>query len=147
MLWARFGHWCAQRGVPLMSGLIYRHLYRRFGLEIAFDKAMGGGLYIAHTQGCVLSFAEVGENCTVISAVTIGRRNKHAFPVLGDNVLIGAGARVLGGIKVGDNARIGANAVVLKDVPADSTAIGIPAKIVQKPRANGTLRELFESGG
>ena len=98
---------------------------------------MGGGLYIVHPRGTTVVPAHMGENCSIIAAVTIGMRNEHGFPTIGKNVFIGAGARVLGAITLGDNAQIGANAVVIKDVPANATAVGIPAKVIavngQKP--------------
>lgn len=131
MFWFRFGAWCTQKRIPLMKGLIYRHLYRNFGLEIDPGAEVGGGLYIAHTVGCVIHASRIGQNCSIISAVTIGMRNKWEFPEIDDNVFIGAGARVLGGIHIGEGAVIGANAVVIDHVPAGATAVGIPAKILK----------------
>ena len=138
MLWFRFGGWCANHHIPLMKGIIYRHLIRTYGLEISPGADVGGGLYIAHTVGCVLSAEHIGENCSIISVVTIGMRNRWEFPVIGDGVFIGAGARVLGGIRVGNGAVIGANAVVIDDVPDGVTVVGIPAKAIQpsKPVEN-----------
>ena len=72
----------------------------------------------------------IGRNCSVIASTTLGLRNDRAFPEIGDGVFIGAGARILGGVRVGDGARIGANAVVIADVPAGATAVGVPARIV-----------------
>ncbi len=135
MLWFRFGSWCRQKRLPLLTGLIQRWIYFRFGLEISPGADIGGGLYIAHPIGTVISVKRMGQNCSIIAAVTIGMRNEWAFPHIGDNVFIGAGARVLGGIHVGDNAVIGANAVVIDDVPAGATAVGIPAKIIKQKQA------------
>ena len=98
---------------------------------------IGGGLYIAHPSGTVISVEEMGNNCSIIASVTIGMRNEWSFPRIGDNVFIGAGARVLGSIDVGDEAVIGANAVVINDVPAGATVVGIPARIV-RGRSNNT---------
>jgi serine O-acetyltransferase len=130
MLWFRFGSWCAQKRIPLMKGIVYRHVYRNFGLEISPGADVGGGLYIAHTVGCVISAKKIGQNCSIISNVTIGMRNKWEFPEIGDDVFIGAGARILGGIRVGNGAIIGANAVVIQDVPDGTTAAGVPARII-----------------
>jgi serine O-acetyltransferase len=131
MMWFRFGSWCVQKRIPLMKGIIYRHLYRTYGLELSPGADVGGGLYIAHTVGCVINAKRIGKNCSIVSAVTVGMRNTWEFPVIGDGVFIGTGARVLGGISLGDGASIGANAVVISDVPAGATAVGIPAKIIQ----------------
>lgn len=88
-------------------------------------------MYIPHPVGSVISASRIGRNCSLIAAVTIGLRNSADFPTLGDEVYVGAGARILGGVSVGDRARIGANAVVVKDVPAGVTAVGIPAQYSQ----------------
>lgn len=136
MFWFRLGSWFKQKRIPLIPGFVQRYLYRYFGLEISVGAKIGGGLYIAHPIGTVIAAEEIGENCSIIASVTIGMRNKWAFPRIGNNVFIGAGARVLGEIKVGDNAIIGANAVVISDVPAGATAVGIPAKVVRLANKN-----------
>ncbi|GAB4523974.1 MAG: hypothetical protein Kow00133_12060 [Amphiplicatus sp.] len=88
----------------------------------------------------------IGENCIIMQQVTIGQAGEGGVPVLGKNVFVGAGARILGPVTIGDNARIGANAVVLKDVPADATAVGVPARIIlrkvapRKPAAASSAR-------
>lgn len=130
MAWFRFGSWCKQRRIPMLTGLIQYLIYRAYGLEILIGAEIGGGLYIPHTVGTTISPKRMGRNCSVIALVTIGMRNEHAFPNIGDNVFIGAGARILGGITIGDGAVIGANAVVIKDIPAGATAVGIPARLV-----------------
>jgi serine O-acetyltransferase len=142
MLWFRLGSWFKQRRVPLLPGAIQRYIYRHFGLEISPGADIGGGLYIAHPVGTVIAVKRMGRNCSIIAAVTLGMRNTWEFPEIGDNVLIGAGARVLGNVCLGDGALIGANAVVIHDVPAGATAVGIPARIKEvagKPAANGDL--------
>ena len=139
MAWFRFGSWCKRKGIPFLPGFVQRQIYSRYGLDIVVGADIGGGLYIAHPIGTVIAVARMGENCSVIAAVTIGMRNEWAFPDIGDNVFIGAGARVLGHIKVGDHAVIGANAVVINDIPAGATAVGIPAKVI---RTNPVLMEL-----
>ncbi|MBE2221671.1 MAG: serine acetyltransferase [Anaerolineae bacterium] len=145
MLWFRFGSWCNKKRIPFFTGFVQRALYRWYGLEISPGADIGGGLYIAHPIGCVISVESMGENCSIIAAVTIGRRNTLCFPRIGNNVFIGAGARILGDIDIGDDAIIGANAVVINDVPAGGTAVGIPAKVIRiygkKINKNGELIE------
>lgn len=138
MAWFRLGSWLKQRGVPFFPGYIQRRIYRHYGLEIQVGADIGPGLYIAHPIGTVVAPRRIGRNCSIIAAVTIGMRNEWKFPEIGDNVFIGAGARVLGGITVADGAVIGANAVVINDVPAGVTVVGIPARPVRSretPRA------------
>ena len=129
MLLFRFGSWCKQRRIPFMPGFMQRQIYKRYGLEISPGAEIGGGLYIAHPIGTVISVQRMGSNCSLIAAITIGMRNEWRFPVIGDGVFIGAGARVLGDITLGAGCQIGANAVVIKDVPPGATAVGIPAKV------------------
>lgn len=124
----RVGQWFKSRRVPMATGFMQRLIFRRYGLEIRIGAHVGGGLYIAHPSGVVLSPAEIGDNCSVIAAVTVGMRNEHVFPSLGDRVFLGAGCRVLGGIKLGDDVKVGANAVVIDDISADTAVVGIPAK-------------------
>lgn len=132
MAWYRLSCWCKEKRIPAACGLIERWLFFRFGLEIWGD--IGGGLYIAHPIGCVIAVESMGENCSVIASATFGMRNEYAFPVIGNNVFVGAGARVLGGISVADNAKVGANAVVTRDVPEGVTVVGIPAKpLLEEP--------------
>ena len=143
MLWYRLGSWCKDKGIPFAPGFTQRFLYRFFGLEISMRANIGGGLYIAHPSGTVISVEEMGNNCSIIASVTIGMRNEWSFPRIGDNVFIGAGARVLGSIDVGDEAVIGANAVVINDVPAGATVVGIPARIVRgRSNNNGAHNRL-----
>lgn len=130
MFWFRLGSWFKKNRIPLIPGFVQRYLYRYFGLEIIVGSKIGGGLYIAHPIGTVIAAEEIGENCSIIASVTIGMRNEWAFPRIGNNVFIGAGARVLGDIRVGHHAVIGANAVVIKDVPDRATVVGIPAKVI-----------------
>jgi len=131
MAWFRFGSWCKHKRIPFLPGYIQRQIYSRYGLEISAGAEIGGGLYIAHPIGTVISVKRMGRNCSIIAAVTIGMRNEWKFPEIGDEVFIGAGARVLGGIIIGDHAVIGANAVVIHDVAVHATVVGIPARAIQ----------------
>lgn len=111
------------------------------GIEIHPGAIIGKGVFIDH--GCAVVIgetAEVGDNCTIYQGVTLGGTGKHCgkrHPTLGSDVMVGAGAKVLGPFKVGDHAKIAAGAVVLKEVPSDSTAVGIPAKIVNSASKSG----------
>jgi serine O-acetyltransferase len=130
MLWFRIAALCKRHRIPL-AGVIQRMLFIVYGLEIVAGADIGGGLYIAHPVGTVISPEKLGDNCSIIANVTIGMRNEWKFPRIGNNVFIGAGARVLGGIEIGDGAIIGANAVVIHDAPAGATLVGIPARVIR----------------
>lgn len=101
------------------------------GIEIHPGAKIGKGLFIDHGMGVVIGeTAEIGDNVTIYHGVTLGGTGKEKgkrHPTVGNNVIIGCGAKVLGPINIGDGAKIGANAVVLKDVPQGKTAVGIPA--------------------
>lgn len=130
--WFRFGSWAKQRRVPLVAGYIQRRLLRLYGLEMSPGADIGGGLYIAHPVGCVLAVERMGRNVTVIASATFGMRNEPRWPRIGDGVLVGAGARVLGGIELADGCAVGANSVVLTDVPPGATVVGIPGRVVAR---------------
>jgi len=84
-----------------------------------------------HLNGIIIShYAKIGRNCTIHQQVTIAQGAENKSATIGDNVFIGAGAKIIGDVKIGDNVKIGANAVVVKDIPSDSTAVGVPAKII-----------------
>jgi serine O-acetyltransferase len=106
------------------------------GIEIHPGATIGKGLVIDHGSGVVIGeTAEIGDNCTLYQGVTLGGTGKDVgkrHPTLGNNVMIGAGAKVLGPFKIGDNVKIASNAVVLEEIPADSTAVGIPARVVKR---------------
>ena len=108
------------------------------GIEIHPGATIGKGLVIDHGSGVVIGeTAEIGDNCTLYQGVTLGGTGKDSgkrHPTLGDNVLVGSGAKVLGPFKVGDGAKIASNAVVLEEVPENATAVGVPARVV---RING----------
>ena len=131
----RFGQWAGadkQRRLPaVILWRIADTLYLRLliGAELPSSVKCGPGLILRHAgQGVVLNHhVTIGSNARIYHRVTIGVADEGGPPTLGDNVYIGTGASILGEIHVGDNARIGAGAVVVKDVPADSVAVGVPA--------------------
>lgn len=120
----------------MMKGywLVYRLIETLLAISLPVTATIGPGLRIWHFGNIfVHSQAVIGANCTLRQGVTIGNREEDdAVPVIGDNVEFGAYAQVLGGVRIGDNARIGAMSVVLCDVPAGATAVGIPARIVER---------------
>lgn len=130
----KMSHALYKRNITFFPRLISQ--FGRFisGIEIHPGATIGKGLFIDHGTGVVIGeTAELGENVTLYQGVTLGGTGKERgkrHPTLGNNVLVGVGAKVLGAINIGDNARIGANSVVLKDVPANTTAVGIPARVV-----------------
>ena len=115
---------------------VSQHARRRTGIEIHPAAKIGRGVFIDHGMGVVIGeTAEVGDNCVIYQGVTLGGTGKDRgkrHPTLGNNVMVGAGAKILGPFRVGDNAKIAANAVVLEEIPPDSTAVGVPAKIVRR---------------
>lgn len=118
------------------------------GIEIHPGAKIGKGLVIDHGTGVVIGeTAEIGDNCTLYQGVTLGGTGKDTgkrHPTLGNNVMIGAGAKVLGPFRIGDNAKIAAGAVVLEEIPANATAVGIPARVVRRDgvRVTGCNEEL-----
>ena len=132
----RRANWCYRHGFKFWARLISQRCARRTGIEIHPGATIGNGLVIDHGTGVVIGeTAEIGDNVTIYQGVTLGGTGKDTgkrHPTIGDNVMIGAGAKVLGPFKVGDNSRIAAGAVVLSEVPNDSTAVGVPARIVKR---------------
>ena len=106
------------------------------GIEIHPGATIGRGLVIDHGSGVVIGeTAEIGDDCTIYQGVTLGGTGKDVgkrHPTIGNNVLVGAGAKVLGPIYIADNSKVAANAVVLKDISENSTAVGIPARVVRQ---------------
>ena len=107
------------------------------GADIPLNSRIAGGLLLPHPNGVVVHpESEIGPNCLLFQQVTLGTaQGRRGVPRLGGNVVVGAGAKLLGPISIGDHARIGANAVVLDDVPAGATSVGVPARIVSRARA------------
>ena len=131
----RRANWLHRHGFRLLARWLSQQTARRTGIEIHPGAKIGRGVMIDHGTGVVIGeTAEVGDGCMIYQGVTLGGTGKDKgkrHPTLGKNVLVGAGAKVLGPFTVGDNARIAAGAVVLSEVPADATAVGVPAKVVR----------------
>ncbi len=132
----RIAHILHIRGYKVAARLISQTAKFFTGIEIHPGAKIGKGLFIDHGTGVVIGeTAEIGDNCTLYQGVTLGGTGKDVgkrHPTLGNNVMVGAGAKILGPFKVGDNSKIASNAVVLSEVPSDSTAVGIPARIVKR---------------
>lgn len=134
----RCGRKCYEGNFKRIAKLITWINFFLFKIEITSQVKIGKGLFLPHTCGSVIGAAEIGENVTIFQNVTLGAKEADMSfdlslrPIVGDNVTIGAGAKILGGIKIGNRVTIGANAVVLKDVPDDHVAVGVPAKIERK---------------
>lgn len=131
----RVAHWLWERKIPLLPRLI-SHLARFFtGIEIHPGAKIGPGFFIDHGMGVVIGeTTEIGESVILFQGVTLGGTGKERgkrHPTLGSHVVVGAGAKILGGIAIGDHVKIGANSVVLRSVPAHSTVVGIPAKTIK----------------
>lgn len=134
----RKAHWFHTHGHPFIARWISQRSRHKTGIEIHPGARIGKGLFIDHGMGVVIGeTTEIGDYCTLYQGVTLGGTGKDhgkRHPTLGNNVMVGAGAKVLGPFTVGDNARVAAGAVVLDEVPANATAVGVPARIV---RVNG----------
>ena len=131
----RYAHFFYKHKMFLIARIISQISRMFTGIEIHPGAKIGKGLFIDHGMGIVIGeTTEIGDNCTIYQNVTLGGTGKEKgkrHPTIGNNVLIGCGAKVLGPFKVGDNAKIAANAVVLYEVPDNSTAVGVPARVVR----------------
>lgn len=125
----------AGSSVPVLGSVLKQINHAITGADIAWSARIGPGLVLWHPTGVVIGpRVVVGRDARVQQGITLGsarsRTGQDGDPVLGDGVYVGAGARVLGPVRVGDRARIGANAVVLTDVPDDASAVGVPARVI-----------------
>ena len=131
----RLAHWLKGQRVPFLPRAISQLARWLTGIEIHPSAKIGERFFIDHGMGVVIGeTAEVGDNVTLFQGVTLGGTGKERgkrHPTLGSHVVVGAGAKILGGITIGDNVKIGANSVVLKSVPPNSTVIGVPARIIK----------------
>ena len=131
----RVSHWLKTHRVPFLPRFISQAARILTGIEIHPSATIGSGFFIDHGMGVVIGeTAEIGDYVTLFQGVTLGGTGKERgkrHPTLGSHVVVGAGAKILGGITVGDNVKIGANSVVLKNVSANSTVIGVPARVIK----------------
>ncbi len=132
----RVAHWCWKNNIKLLARIISQTGRFFTGIEIHPGAVIGQGLFIDHGMGVVIGeTAEIGENVTIYHGVTLGGtswKKEKRHPTIGNNVVIGTGAKILGPFKVGDNSKIGAGSVVVKEVPPDSVVVGVPGRITYR---------------
>jgi serine O-acetyltransferase len=126
------------RGIPLLPALLTYLNIVLFGLEVPPRCEIGPGIFFPHTSGTVIGARRIGANVTIFQGVTLGAKeldmtfDRKLRPEVGDNVVLGAGAKILGGIQIGDNVTVGANSVVVASIEANNTVAGIPARRILK---------------
>jgi serine O-acetyltransferase len=132
----RVSHWLWNVGLPLLPRMLSHFSRFLTGIEIHPGATIGQGIFIDHGMGVVIGeTAIVGDYALIYQGVTLGGTGKESgkrHPTLGENVVVGAGAKVLGNIQIGNNVRIGAGSVVLREVPSDCTVVGVPGRIVYR---------------
>lgn len=156
----RYQYYCEKRGPWSLFRRRLARLKRNVlsiltSSDIDVRAKLGRNLRLPHPNGIIIhGEVEIGDDCIIMQQVTIGLRPPGRVPRLGSRVYVGAGAKILGSVTIGDDARIGANAVVLSDVPAGATAVGIPARIVRQRAStpgqapsNNPGAEDYDSGG
>ncbi len=135
LFYYRIAHKLYVKGWRVLARMFSQRARHVTGIEIHPGAKIGSGLFIDHGSGVVIGeTAEIGDNVVIYQGVTLGGTGKQTgkrHPTIGNNVMISAGAKILGPVKIGDNVKIGAGSVVLKDVPADCTIVGIPGRIVR----------------
>ncbi len=131
----RLAHWLYQKGWRFIPRVLSQRARKKYGIEIHPAAKIGGGMFIDHGSGVVIGeTTEIGENVTLYQGVTLGGTGKETgkrHPTIGSNVMVSAGAKVLGPVVIGDYVKIGAGSVVLRDVPAHATVVGVPGRIVR----------------
>lgn len=146
MLSYRIAHKLYKKGHYFWARLISQRAARRTGIEIHPGAEIGEGLFIDHGNGVIIGETTIiGNNCTLYQGVTLGGTGKEQgkrHPTLGNNVMVSAGAKVLGSFKIGDNSKIGAGSVVLHEVPPNSTVVGVPGRVVRRRDINLPQTEL-----
>ena len=131
--WYRIGRYLLlnnHRFLLAFVKLIHRHHEIKYGIQVSFSNDIGGGLCFSHFSGIVIGCKKIGDNLSVFQGCTIGAVVGKGVPVLGNDVVMYAGAKIVGDVKIGNNVVVGANAVVVKDVPDNAVVVGVPAKIV-----------------
>ncbi len=136
MISYRISHRLYCKGHYFLARLVSQKAARKTGIEIHPGAKIGSGLFIDHGHGVVIGETTViGDNCTLYQGVTLGGTGKEQgkrHPTLGNNVMVSAGAKVLGSFTIGDNSKIGAGSVVLSEVPPNSTVVGVPGRVIKR---------------
>jgi serine O-acetyltransferase len=134
----RYAHWLWTHHLKIFGRLVSQHARLATGIEIHPGATIGRRVFIDHGMGVVIGeTASIGNDVLLFHGVTLGGTSMTTgkrHPTIGDRVVVGAGAKILGAITIGSDARVGANAVVVKDVPAGATAIGVPAVVREHPK-------------
>jgi len=139
------------RKIPVLPELLTYLNIVLFGLEVTPRCEIGPGIFFPHPSGTVIGAWRIGSNATILQGVTLGAKKMdlgfdfRLRPEIGDNVVLGAGSKILGGIHIGDNVTVGANSVVVDSVEAGSTVVGIPARKISKPRHRNNDLEIATS--
>jgi serine O-acetyltransferase len=130
---------------PFAKALLIHYGYK-FGIDIPFTTRIGSGFYIGHFSGIFVNEnCVIGRNCNISQGVTVGTANRGeraGNPVIGDNVYLGPGAKVIGAIRVGDHAAIGANCVVTRDVPDHAVVVGVPGRVISHAGSAGYINRV-----
>lgn len=131
----RLGNWCVRKGIKLIPDVIKFKMLKKFACEISPYAKIGHGFKLHHTVGIVIGHqVKIGNNCEVFQNVTIGSNrkevNNRTMPIIGNNVIIGSGAVIVGAINIGNNVKIGANTYVDKDIPDNVIVVGCKHKII-----------------
>jgi serine O-acetyltransferase len=150
LMFHRLTHWLYKIGIPFVPRFISTISRFLTGIEIHPGAKIGKGVFIDHGMGVVIGeTAIVGDYALIYQGVTLGGTGKESgkrHPTLGENVVVGAGAKVLGNIQIGNNVRIGAGSVVLRDVPSNTTVVGIPGRLIRTDNndvlAHGKIRDV-----
>ena len=136
VMWHRLAHFFYKKNMKFLARWISQSVRFWTGIEIHPGATIGRGLFIDHGMGVIIGETTViGDDCTIYQGVTLGGTGKEKgkrHPTLGNNVMVGSGAKVLGPFTVGDNSKIAADAVVLSEVPPNSTCVGVPARVVKR---------------
>ena len=147
----RIAHFLWQLRLPFFPRFISQAGRFLTGIEIHPGSVIGKGFFIDHGMGVVIGeTTRIGNNVTLFQGVTLGGTGKETgkrHPTLGNNIVVGSGAKVLGDIKIGDHSYIGANAVVLREVPAHSTVVGVPGRVVKHKGKKIALEMSFDHAG
>ena len=126
-----------------VATFLLTHLRYKLGISIYPGTKIGSGFYIGHFGGIVVHpSSEIGKNCNISQGVTLGQANRgknKGHPILGDNVYIGPGAKIVGAVRIGNNVAIGANCVVTKDIPDNSVVVGVPGKVISQEGSEGYI--------
>ncbi len=127
----------------VVAKLFHRRYMFKFGIDIPVTTPIGSGLYIGHFGALVVShLARIGKNCNLSQGVTIAavfRGSRSGAPMIGDNVYLGPGSKVVGKVTIGNNVAIGANCVVTRDVPDNAVVVGVPAKVISQDGSEGYI--------